>query len=102
VRESGITVFPATGNVARVAQTMTPYNGVEVECGLPLVERKMGSIEGLPTTSTLEDGRHTYYIVSAMVKAAASGLTIEQYLVSPGELVRDEGGNVIGCKNFVI
>jgi hypothetical protein len=49
-------------------------------------------VVGLP-----EPSPDTLLIVSGMVKSAATGRTD---LVSPGDLVRDAAGVVLGCKGF--
>lgn len=77
------------GTVARVSQitsTVTRHDGISIDTV------KFGPVVGLP-----QPVNGTLFIVSAMVKTAALDRTD---LVSPGELVRDAGGNVIGCKSF--
>lgn len=59
--------------------------------GIPLVMTAFGAVSGLPGPQ--ED---TLYIVSLLVKQAVQ----RQDVVSPGEIVRDANGNIVGCKNF--
>jgi hypothetical protein len=60
--------------------------------GIDLSRATFGAVDNVP-----EIVHGTYYIVSMLVRSA---LSYRYDLVSPGELVRDEKGNVIGCKGF--
>ena len=60
--------------------------------GIPVYVTTFGEVVDLPEE---EEGR--YYIVSALVRAAAPG---RQDLLSPGDPVRDGEGRVIGCRSF--
>ena len=112
-------VYPPSGQVARVAVTMT-VTGREVG-GAPVSVATYGEIEGLPATaacpvcgagldSVLREQDMSYchvcghdvpepatYIVSGMVLAAISG---RQDVVAPGDLVRDENGQPVGCRGW--
>ena len=83
------TTFAKSGIIARVTQNTTVVQCVD---GINISTATFGPVVGLPgwTAGTL-------FIVSAMVKSASTG---RSDLVSPGELVRDDSGNVIGCKGF--
>jgi hypothetical protein len=83
------TTFAKSGTVARVSQVTAVARTVD---GINISTATFGPVVGLPER---DDG--TLYIVSGMVKSAA---TDRSDLVSPGELVRDDSGNVIGCKGF--
>jgi len=83
------TTFTKSGTIARVTQNTTV---VQVVDGINISTASFGPVVGLP--GWIKD---TLYIVSAMVKSASAG---RSDLVSPGELVRDDSGNVIGCKGF--
>lgn len=86
-----IEVFQSEGN-ARVSETV-----VEVESkanGVPCFQRKLGTVEGLPVESD-----DTMYIVSFMIKLACPG---RHDLLVPGELVRNENGNILGCRGFYV
>jgi hypothetical protein len=89
--------FAPSGNVARVKVTRQAcfrnYSDEgENEKEITFYAPSVGEVEGLPDT---EDD--TYLIVSAMVRTA---LPNRLDLVSPGNLVRDDNGNVIGCDGF--
>ena len=62
--------------------------------GLPLTKTVYGEPEGLPE---YQDG--TWYIVSAMIKAALPERTD---LLVPAEQVRNDAGQIIGCKSLGI
>jgi len=83
------TTFTKSGTIARVTQVTEV---VQVVDGINISTATFGPVVGLP-----EREDDTLYIVSAMVKSASAG---RSDLVSPGELVRNEFGNVIGCKGF--
>ena len=81
------------GTVARVTETTTLAFTID-DCDINDVV--FGEVIGLPAPV-----KGVCFIVSAMVKEAVrksgSGRTD---LVSPGNLIRDEKGEVIGCKGF--
>ena len=85
-------VIPSDG-IARVteAKTVTPsidVDGVIIET----FKSSFGEVENLPPQ---EEG--VMVIVSAMVASAAKD---RNDLLVPGELVRDDGGNIVGCKSL--
>jgi hypothetical protein len=80
--------IPPSGQVARVTVT---YKEVRQVSGVSVFSPHYGEVVGLPK---MEDDN--LYIVSLLVKQAAPGLG----LLSPGELIRDEKGNPIGCKGL--
>ena len=85
-------VIPSDG-IARVteAKTVTPsidVDGVIIET----FKSSFGEVENLPPQ---EDG--VMVIVSAMAASAAKD---RNDLLVPGELVRDNDGNIIGCKSL--
>lgn len=86
--------FLPVGEPARVKTKITklPY----VIDGIPLVtvEVDQASVVGLP-----EVAEGVYYIVSQMVYDA---LSERSDLLVPADLVRDAGGNIIGCRAFTI
>ena len=67
--------------------------GTEIDC-VKITTTSFGEPEGLPE---FEDG--VFYIVSQLVKSA---LTQRKDLLVPAEVVRDEKGNIIGCKSLGI
>ena len=81
--------FAKSGTIARVSQETTVVRTVD---GINISTATFGPVVGLP-----EPSPDTLFIVSGMVKSAATGRTD---LVSPGDLVRDAAGVVIGCKGF--
>lgn len=81
--------IPATGIVPRVAMQTNPVGFIG---GLPTSQTEYGKVEMLP-----EKIEGVYFIVSQMLKAACSDRVD---LLYPSELVRDEKGNIIGCKSL--
>jgi hypothetical protein len=80
--------FPSTGS----ARVETTVRQVATIGGMPIVETTFGQVDGLP-----ERTDDTIYIVSRIVKQAVLD---RDDCVCPGELVRDERGQPIGCKGF--
>ena len=91
VGENGNRTIPTSGKVARVEAESRSCGFFD---GIPLSSVKFGAVTGLP-----EYQPDTLLIVSAMVRAAVSD---RPDLASPGELVRDAGGKVIGCRNLIV
>lgn len=84
-------VIEAGGAVARVS---CEYIKVDKKVdGIDLYRPVFGEVTGLPD---YEEG--VYLLVSAMVREA---LPLLSDLVSPGQLLRDDDGNVIGCLGLV-
>lgn len=83
-----VRTIQASGTQARCAVTTTPVGDVD---GIPLVMTVFGAVSGLP-----EPESDTMYIVSLLVKQAVQ----RQDVVSPGEMVRNPDGTILGCKNF--
>ena len=85
-------VIPSDG-IARVTETKTATPSIDVD-GV-IIETfisSFGEVENLPPQ---EEG--VMVIVSALVASAAKG---RDDLLVPGELVRDDGGNIVGCKSL--
>jgi len=82
---------PPSGNVARVASTPKEVGKHD---GVSLKYPNWGFVQGLPDPV---DG--VMYIVSAMVRERVVGRTD---VASPGDLVRDEKGTVVGCRDLVV
>ena len=80
--------FPS-GQVARVEEKTTYVSGV-----LQLKRSEKGIVDNLPRPV---NGR--VYIVSRMVLDACPDRTD---LLCPADLVRDEAGNIVGCKSFIV
>jgi hypothetical protein len=62
--------------------------------GVQIVRRRYGQVEGLP-----DPQNGVIYIVSLLVRMACPE---RSDLASPGDLVRDENGVIIGAKNLVV
>jgi hypothetical protein len=84
-----VRVIAKSGTVARVATTRAA--GPEVD-GIPTSMTSFGEVEGLPAPK-----RGTVYVVSGMVAARCSD---RDDVFAPGELVRDDAGNVVGCRGL--
>lgn len=82
--------FPSEG-VARVSEKETQVGMLN---GIPLFSKIFGEVVGLP-----EPTNDTMYIVSAIVRAACPD---RKDLLVPTGLVRDEKGNIIGCRGFAV
>jgi hypothetical protein len=89
----GDTVIPPSGQVARCEEVTNPNGMIETEFGqIEFVQKSFGAVVGLP-----EQEPGTYLIVSMMVRQA---LPERKDLLSPGDLVRDTSGKIVGCKNL--
>ena len=88
---TGTMSIPSTG-IARVESKTVPCGRVN---GIPVTKTTFGKVEGLPAE---EDG--VAYIVSRIVATAALRENPGMDLFVPGLQVRDEAGNVIGCKSL--
>jgi hypothetical protein len=80
--------IPPNGNVARVAVTRTQRGDIN---GIPVFVPKFGPVEGLPDYDP-----DCVLIVSALVRNHPD-CSHRDDVASPGQLVRDECGNIIGC-----
>lgn len=84
-------VIPSTG-VARATQE-APVAAPEVD-GIPTTEPvRYGAVEGLPDF----DGVHGYIVSLVTVQAARASRRTVADLFTPGDLVRDEKGQPVGC-----
>lgn len=84
------TTLPASGIVARVkSSTVTASK----HAGIPIYMTEFGELEGLP-----EPVEGTMYIVSSLALNAVPAHRTD--VVAPGNLVRDEAGQPIGCCGF--
>jgi hypothetical protein len=78
----------SSGSIRLKAETMI-FSKIN---GIPITKTVFGEPEGLPPYEF-----DTYYIVSQLVKTA---LPKRHDLLVPAELVRDEKGNIKGCKSL--
>ena len=85
------TIAPS-GVVARVSTVSVQVGLID---GFPIYQTQYGELEGLPGPKA-----DTMYIVSAMAAAAAKAAGRDDIL-SPGELIRDENGQPVGCRGLV-
>lgn len=86
---SPMAALPPSGEVARVAMTREVVGEV---AGLPVYRSQYGFVIGLPEPV---DG--VALVVSAMVRLAVPG---RRDVFSPGELVRNGGGQPVGCRGL--
>lgn len=85
--------LPVSGVVARAASATQQYGEITVNgVRVPLFQTRFGALEGLP-----EPREGVVYVVSALAAAAAPE---RNDLLTPGPLVRDEAGVVIGCNGL--
>lgn len=82
--------FPASGMVARVSAQYSPAGELD---DIPLFSARFGEVEGLP-----EPQEGVVFIVSSMVLETMRERRGD--IVAPGDLVRDQNGNPIGCRGF--
>ena len=85
-----ITIEPS-GTVARCSEFTVPQSIVD---GVSIVKKTYGDVTGVPDPV---DG--TIYIVSMLVRTT---LGSRKDLASPGDLVRDDKGNIVGSLNLVV
>ena len=87
----GELTVPPSGGVARCVESTTPVGEHE---GVHLVTTTYGEVTDLPVPV-----EGTIYIVSSLVRSAVPN---RRDVASPGALVRDISGQVMGCKNLVL
>lgn len=80
--------LPPSGEVARVSMTQTIVGHIG---WIPIFTTSFGEVTGLP-----EPQEGVAFIVSGMVASAAPRGDV----FSPGQLVRDADGRVVGCKGL--
>jgi hypothetical protein len=83
--------FPPSGQVARVTVTRAEVGTLN---GVPVFGTFAGFVDGLPDP---QEGH--VYIVSTLVRTH-TWCARRADLVSPGALIRDDAGNVIGADGF--
>lgn len=95
-KDGSILTVEPSGNFARVATSVENIKIPEIE-GINVAKTTFdtSNIEGLPAP---QEG--TLYIVSLITLNALKG--IRNDLVAPGNLIRDEGGNIIGCDGLTV
>jgi len=85
------TIFPKTDTIARCEVIRLKFNIID---GIPIYATRLGNAIGLPPME-----KDKLFIVSALVKNREYH---RHDLVSPGNLLRNESGSVIGCEGFDI
>lgn len=91
VNIQGLDAVPPSGVVARCAVASELFGA---HGGATLIRATYGAVAGLPEPI---DG--VLYIVSALVRAAVS---TRNDVASPGDLTRDDAGNIVGCRNLIV
>jgi hypothetical protein len=88
---AGGVTLPPSGAVARCSTLNTPAGE---HAGVPLSRVTYGAVEGLPAPA-----EGVLYVVSGLVRAA---VPLRLDVASPGDLVRDASGAVVGCRGLVV
>lgn len=94
VAEDGKTILGSIEPSGSVARTKVAYAADGEVAGFPATRATYGAVEGLPAS---EDG--VFYLVSGMVAAHPSVIGRAD-VVAPGDLVRNEAGQPVGCKGL--
>ena len=85
--------IPASGILVRCAANTEPDVSIEIDgVEIPTSRTVFGEITGLP-----EEADGVFYIVSQLVKSAAAN---RKDLLVPAEVLRDEGGKILGCRSL--
>jgi hypothetical protein len=84
-----VITVPPSGQVARVSTVRKQVMSIG---NIPVFSVEFGKVENLP-----EPEPETVFVVSALV---AQRVPEREDVFSPGELVRDESGQPIGCKGL--
>lgn len=77
-----------SSGVARVDVQRTQVDSID---GVPIYDSTYGDVDGLPDPQD-----DTMYVVSGLVASATDRADV----VSPGDLVRDDDGNVVGARGL--
>jgi hypothetical protein len=83
--------IPPSGQVARCSTEASPAGE---HAGAMLSRVSFGAVEGLP-----EPEAGVLFIVSGLVRSAVPE---RSDVASPGDLVRDTSGAVVGCRHLVV
>ena len=84
------TLFEPSGTVARIKESRTKDTHLE---GIPLNRKSFGEVENLPAPAP-----NKVYIVSSQVVEYLRGQRSD--VVAPDDLVRDDNGQINGCRAF--
>lgn len=88
-RSGVIRTIEKSGQVARCAESITDIGTID---GVAITRTVFGEVTGLPDPI---DG--TVFIVSMAIRSALPDRTD---LASPGKIVRDENGVIVGCQSL--
>ena len=86
-----VIAVPPSGQVARVSTVRKQVMSIG---NIPVFSVEFGEVESLPEPVSVSE---TVFVVSALV---AQRVPEREDVFSPGELVRDESGQPIGCKGL--
>lgn len=89
ITDAGVHTFSPSGTVARCSSQSVQVGNLN---GIPLFSTSFGGVQDLPVP---QDG--VMFIVSALVRQAVPN---RKDLASPGDLVRDDNGNPVGCRGL--
>lgn len=93
--EENILTIEPSGNVARVTQSTEQLATVTVDgVVIPVTQNTYGELVNLP-----EEKAGVSFIVSAMVASAGEKLGRKDLFI-PNETVRNDKGQIIGCKSL--
>jgi len=93
ITESGVIVFKKSGIIPRLSEQQEKISSIDINgTEIDIVKKSFLEPEGLP-----EPRQNTLYIVSALVAGACKN---RDDLVVPNDIIRDEEGRIIGCKNL--
>src|SRR5690606_34225547 len=93
ITENGSITFPRSGIIPRLTEQQVKINSVIVNgIEIDIMKKSFLEPEGLP-----EPQEGTIFIVSALVAGAVKN---RDDLVIPNDIIRDDKGNIIGCKNL--
>ena len=87
-----VITYNPSGIIARCSQNTIKIGDVN---GIPLTQTSFGVVVDLP-----QPQKDTIFIVSRLVLNACKG--VRDDLIVPNDIVRDDQGNIIGCKSFAI
>lgn len=93
ISEGGVAIYKNRGIVARCKVITTPIENSEELYGVKMVETTFGEVEGFPYSPT----NYTFFIVSQVV---ANALPHRKDLLVPADIVRNEQGQILGCRSF--
>lgn len=91
----------APSGLARATQTAETVAELFVDTGfVPVKKMSFGAVEGLPESAEPD----TYFIVSAITAQAAKATNhpLHDRLLVVADPVRNESGQIIGCRSFSV